>query len=120
MNARDRRAMRAAIAAARNEDRGRREQVDAMLRDQSRSWEQVGHFCAYHCQTRALGLPPWQRPPCLIEDPEAGLRGPDDLSGRHNAARLLQRMRQLRISKFDPDPMAAIAEAEAKTRPRAA
>jgi hypothetical protein len=112
MNARDRKSMRGAIAATRNEDRGRRDQIDAMLRDQSRSWEQVGAFCAYHCQTRALGLAPWQRPPCLIEDPEAALRGPDDLSGRHNAARLLQRMIKAKVSRWHPDPMAALAEAE--------
>jgi hypothetical protein len=112
MNARDRAAMRRAIETVRNEDAGRRNQIDDMLR--TRAFEEVGCFASYHCQTRALGLAPWQRPPCLIEDPQAGLRGPDDLSGRHNAARLLRRMLKAKVSRFHPDPMAALAQAEKK------
>jgi hypothetical protein len=119
MNGRDRAAMRRAIALTRAEDEPRCRQVDAKLA--SEPWEEVGGFCAYHCQMRALGLAPWQRPPCLIEDPEAVLRASDDgFSGKHNAARLLRQMRKLHISKYDPDPPKAIAAAEAKARPSAA
>jgi hypothetical protein len=110
MNVRDRAAMRRAIETARNEDQGRRDQIDTFLR--TRPFEEVGRFASYHCQTRALGLAPWQRPPCLIGDPEAVLRAADDLSGKHNAARLLLQMRKLHISKFHPDPMAAIDAAK--------
>jgi hypothetical protein len=118
MNARDRAAMRRAIALTRAESEPRCRQVDAKLA--SEPWEKVGAFCAYHCQMRTLGLAPWQRPPCLIEDPEVVLLASDDgFSGKHNAARLLQRMRRLRVSKFDPNPMKAIEAAE-KTRPSAA
>jgi len=53
--------MKRAIALTRAEDQGRREQVDAMLRDNS--LEEVGRFCASHCQSQNLGLLPWQTPP---------------------------------------------------------
>jgi hypothetical protein len=112
MNARDRKAMRLAIEATRAEDEPRRRQVDAKLA--SEPWEHVGRFCVYHCQMNALNLAPWQRPPCLIEDPEAVLRGDDDAHGRHNAARLLLRMRKLYVSRYEPDPLRRCEEAEAK------
>jgi hypothetical protein len=94
---------------------GSRQQIDAKLK--SESFESVGRFAAYCCQYRALGFKPWQHTPCWIDDIAAELAAPDDGSGKRDAALLLQRMLKLRVSKFDPDPMAAIVETEAKMKP---
>jgi hypothetical protein len=116
----DREAFTLAIEMARNEDPGRRNQIDDFLR--TRSFEEVGRFASYHCQTRALNLPPWQHPPCQIDvvDTEKIIAAGDDLHGKFVAAKLLRRMLELGLSKFCPDPMAAITTAEAKARPSAA
>ena len=57
----DRNAMQRAIALTRAEDNGRREQVDHMRRTDN--LEEIGTFCASHCQSRNLGLQPWQTLP---------------------------------------------------------
>jgi hypothetical protein len=38
---------------------------------ESESWTAVAEFAAYHCQIRALGLAPWQSPPCHDDGPES-------------------------------------------------
>jgi hypothetical protein len=74
-----------------------------MLED--RPWHQVAEFAAYSCQVDALGLKPWQPPPCHV-DPDH----PEP--GDETAAALLQRMLQNGVSRWDPDPMAALAAKE--------
>jgi hypothetical protein len=102
----DRQAFELAIAAARNEDAGRRDQIDHFLR--TRPFEEVGRFASYHCQT--LSLPPWQHPPCHIDvaDIDRLIAGGDDMHGKFVAAQLLRRMLGLGISKYHPDPLVAI------------
>ena len=80
-----------------------------MLRD--RPWERVGRFAASCAQSRALGLQPWQSPPCRAS--LADLNQPyDDPRGARESAELLKKMLALGLSKFEPDPLAAIAGAE--------
>jgi hypothetical protein len=111
LSRRDRAAMKLAIERACASDEGRAQQIDAKFK--AEPFEKVGRFAAYCCQYDALGLKPWQWPPCLIDDMAAQLAAPDDGDlGKRDAALLLQRMQKLRVSKFDPDPMAALAEAE--------
>ena len=122
LSSRDRQAMAAAIEMARAEDEGRERQIHDFLR--SRPWEDVGDFASYHCQMRSLGLRPWQTPPCWIEPRDiprltAGLDDDRPSSGKREAAELLQRMLALGISRYSPDPLAAIAAAEAAKRPAA-
>ena len=72
---------------------------------------------AYLQQRAALNLKPWEWTPCMIEPANiaAELDAPtDDIHGRRTAARILQRMLSLGISRWHADPMAAIAEAERK------
>src|SRR5258706_14366310 len=101
--------MGACIGAARAEDAGRRQQIDSMLLNRSR--EQVGIFASSCAQSKNLGLAPWQGPPC-----RASLRDLDkpfdDARGERQAAELLQRLLQLGLSRFEADPIGAIAEAE--------
>lgn len=118
----DRAALTAAVAAARAQDEGRREQIDDFLRDRTRTWQDTAEFAAYSCQMTTLGLRPWQTPPCWIEPADINKYLTDassDKSGEREAAELLQRMLRLGVSRFDPDPLHAIAAAEAARKPAA-
>jgi hypothetical protein len=92
---------RAMVRAMTSTDPGRREQIESMLLD--RPWVEVAEYAAYGAQMRSLQLKPWQNPPAHGGvDPES------------NA--LLDRMLKAGISQFEPDPLAALAEAEQKAR----
>ncbi len=70
---------------------------------------------AYSAQIHSLSLRPWEEPPC-VQDPHVPLRGsPAELK----AMRLLRQMLAAGISRWHPDPLKALAEAEMnKARPR--
>jgi hypothetical protein len=73
-----------------------------------------GRFAAYSAQMDALHLPPWVYPPCFIDDADIDklIDAGDDEHGKHAAAKLVARLRELGISKFHPDPLAAIKTAK--------
>jgi hypothetical protein len=96
----DRAALKLAIKQCRAESPERAEQIDAKLADEP--WEEVAEFAAYCCQTNNLRLKPWQTPPCHV--------GGDDV--QPEAVRLLEQMRELGISRWHPDPLAAIEAAK--------
>ncbi len=81
----------------------RAEQIDAKLRDEP--WEEVAEFASSCLQGEALHLKPWQEPPCVaFED--------DDPEERDKQAQaLLRRMLSAGVSRFAPDPMAALEAA---------
>jgi hypothetical protein len=90
-------------------------QIEQMLRE--RPWEEVGRFASYSCQDTALGLKPWMLPPCEIDDPDAELAVPGpDSHGRKAAASLLQELLAHGLSKFEPDPIRALAEARRRSK----
>jgi hypothetical protein len=111
MNLTDRTALERALVACRAESSARAKQIDSMLAD--RPWEDVAQFASSCAQGRALDLMPWQSPPC-----HANLRALSEPFGDPRAAResaeLLKKMQALGLSRFEPDPLAAIAAAEAK------
>ena len=114
MKRRDRSALKRAIEIMRAEDQKCRDQVDDMLKDKNRTWLDVGDFCAMHCQMVSLGCKPWQLPPVLISDVKAALREPpDDPHQAHGAALLLKQMLDAGVSRYDPDPLNALAQAKA-------
>jgi len=86
-------------------DPERAEQITSMLSD--RAWLETAHFAAYVCQRRTLRLRPWQSPPM---DAEIGEPRPHD----HGARVLLRRMRSAGLSRFEPDPVAALDELKKK------
>jgi hypothetical protein len=91
----------------------RARQLDDMLRD--RPWQEVARFASYSLQHQALQTRPWEVAPCECrpEDIAELLRTPHpDMTGRAKAARLLQRLLELGLSRWEPDPMRAIAAAE--------
>jgi hypothetical protein len=106
----DRTALGLAVETTRRESPGRRQQIDSFL--SSRPWEDVATFAASCAQSRALDLPPWQPPPCHISNIESALKVVDEQSGWRAAALLLQRMLDAGVSRWHPDPLAALAEAE--------
>ncbi|SRR5258705_8493136 len=108
----DRDALERALAACRAESAARAKQLDSKLA--SEPWERVAQFASYCVQGRALDLPPWQSPPCRINLASA-LREPfGDTRGLREGGEILKKMLALGLSRFEPDPLAAIAEAEAK------
>ncbi len=70
---------------------------------------------AYSAQIDNLHLKPWESPPCCV-DLDAPLVGhPDDFK----AVRLLEKMLAAGISRWHPDPLKALAEAEKnRAKPR--
>lgn len=88
-----------------NREHSQHEQIKAKL--ESEPWADVAAFAASSEQIDALQLKPWQAPPSHIDDPEAvialGTSHPD-----YKAAKLLQRMLAHGVSKYAPDPLAAI------------
>jgi hypothetical protein len=86
------------------------------------NFEEAGSYASFWTQMYALHLRPWNTPPCRIYDYENELGGdniPQQIRCRYEPGEveLLRRMRALKISKWHPDPLGAIKEAEAKRSP---
>lgn len=106
----DKAALKLAIEIDRKRDRATRQQIDSMLKE--RPWREVAEFAAYGCQCAALHLKPWQPPPCWAEiDDQDNEAGP--ISGRRAAAKLLQRLLAAGLSRYEPDPVNALARVAA-------
>ena len=104
----DRDALTRALAMCRAENPGRAAQIDSMLTD--RPWKEVASFAANCSQTRSLDLMPWQSPPCIasldhLEEPLG------DARGLRESAELLRRLLDAGLSKYEPDPLAALEQA---------
>jgi hypothetical protein len=65
------------------------------------AWEKVAKFAASCCQVDALNLKPWEMPPCHP--------GIDPLRG-DGSLKLRAKMDAAGISKWHPDPMAALRD----------
>jgi hypothetical protein len=93
---------------------GRREQVQRKLAREP--WIDVAIFCAYAAQNAALDLKPWQPPPCQVRDLVARIQAGDDgIFGRFAAAKLLQRLLDAGLSRYEPDPLAALERARLRS-----
>ena len=77
-------------------------------------WREVAEFAAYSCQIDALSLKPWQSPPIHIDEdadePDSAEREPDTA-----ARKLLRRMLAAGVSRYDPNPLAALAGAKRRS-----
>jgi hypothetical protein len=108
MTRNDRDALKLALQMCCAEDQARAYQIASMLEDRDRSWEEVASFAASHCQRTSLALMPWDMPPCDVSED-------DDSEGVDAAAvKLLRKMLAAGVSRYAPDPLAALAEAERK------
>ncbi len=103
----DRAALTLALAQARAEGADRSAQIDAKVKQDG--WQAAAAIAASLCQIRALHLRPWQEPPCVADENDPGERD-------KAAQKLLREMLALNISRFHPDPLAAIAAAKLKQK----
>jgi hypothetical protein len=113
VNPTDTDALTRAIELCRAESPARRKQIDNKLADEP--WENVARFAAGCAQSRNLGLQPWQNPPFRASLSDLD-QPPGDTSGRRESAELLRRLTDAGLSRFEPDPIAALERAEAKQR----
>lgn len=93
-------ALRLAFARSHASSKLRARQLDEMVKE--RGWQEAAEFAAYDCQFDSMQLRPWQDPPCLVADPN------EPRVGEEMAARILRRMLKAGISRWHPDPMAAL------------
>ena len=105
MDPRDLEAMRLAIETLRK-DPELASTIEAMLQTQSE--QEVGTFAAELSQCRALHLRPWEAPPCDSAD----VAPSDHYGSRPNEVALLRRMLAAGLSRYEPDPMQALAAIE--------
>ena len=106
LSAIDRDALERALAIALASDEpGCREQIESKLRDDD--WLDAAETAAYGCQRRMLGLRPWQSPPAF-GDAHPGH------DGHLDGAALLQRLLDAGLSRWEPDPLQALAKVEAR------
>jgi hypothetical protein len=111
----DREALERALKIVQNrperEDPGRREQVELLLREQG--WFTAANFAVYCCQMELVRPRLWQPTPADITDIEGTLaKGDDGLGGSYRAALLLKRMLAAGLSRYEPRPVEALAEAK--------
>jgi hypothetical protein len=88
-----------------------RKQIERTLDEDG--WQKAADSAVYHCQMNALRLRPWQSPPCWIDSRDIKpiiTRGDDGVTGDYAAAKLLQRMLAHGLSRWEPDPVAALAK----------
>jgi hypothetical protein len=105
----DKQALRRAIKMARAESPEHDGQINRRMAA-GQSFEEIGMSAAYGCQCRSLRLKPWQSPP-MFGDAQPGHEGHAD------AEALLRKLLDAGLSRFEPDPLAAL---EALTREPAA
>ena len=91
----DRNALARSMEMARRDPKSA-EQLDRMLKD--RPWLKVAELAAYCCQRENLKLLPHQSPPCMTlgDDPDA--------------EELLRRLLDAGLSRYEPDPLAALQD----------
>jgi hypothetical protein len=98
----DRVALERAMLAASAEP-GRAEQLQEKLAS-GEPWDAVAQFAAHCAQDRALNLRPWETAPALLDEKD------DDPRSASGVA-LLREMLRNGVSRYDPDPLAALAAA---------
>jgi hypothetical protein len=81
-------------------------------------WIATAKAATYSCQIASLQLRPWDWPPCWLEtdaDIAAALKLPaNDHTQQRRAAKIVQRLLALGLSRYEPNPLEAIEGAEAK------
>ena len=113
MTKHDRAALKQCMEIAQR-DPGRATQLRSKLEDEL--WQRVAEFAAFCCQSELLNLEPWQLPPCNANEDHDDPAQPD-------AVKLLRRMLAAGVSRYEPDPLAALRRSKSKTirkRPKAA
>jgi len=105
----DRRALELAIKIDRQRNKACRLQLDDKLKTEA--WIEVARFAAHRCQEISLHLAPRQCwPPSRVAVDDVDKPGYEH-RGIGQSAALLRRMLAAGISRYHPDPIAALAAA---------
>jgi|SoiMethySBSTD1v2_1073268.scaffolds.fasta_scaffold716126_2 hypothetical protein len=96
---------RALQLALPEDEQAHKDQIKSMLAEDG--WYYASSFAAYGQQCRALGLTPWESPPCHCDEDNPRERD-------HNGVRSLKRMLSHGVSRWDPYPVAAIEATRTK------
>jgi hypothetical protein len=113
MNAVDRSALERAIEIAKSESPGRAAQIASKLKTET--WRAVAEFAAYCCQHRALATKPWELAPVSVDEDDPIPDG-DDLRRKGRAITLLRRLLAAGLSRFEPQPLAALEKVAARDK----
>jgi hypothetical protein len=108
----DQDALERAIAIARS-DPEERAVIDRLMGKEG--WFTAAVQACYHCQRELIRPRLWQPMPHDIDPDKIDAiiaRGDDGLAGEYQAARLLRRMLRAGLSRYEPDPVRALAEAK--------
>jgi hypothetical protein len=101
-----------AIELYRGLGRDRSEQVDHWLRCDG--WLQAARYCAANCQKSLIRPRLWLELPMYVEPSDIeGIiaRGPDR-GGEYQAAKILRKLLRAGLSRFEPEPLKALAAAK--------
>jgi hypothetical protein len=111
MNRTDREAMQLAIDQVLAAGGPRADQIKDKLA--TAGFTEAGYSASYCRQCDSMRLKPWDAPPCHTceDDDDAAAYGQ-----RPVEVRFLRKMLALGVSRFHPDPVAVIAEAEGRTK----
>ena len=110
----DRSALERAIEIAKGESPGRAAQIASKLKHES--WREVAEFAASCCQHRALATRPWELAPVSVGEDDPIPDG-DDHRRTGRAIKLLRRLLAAGLSRYEPDPIEALARVEGKVLP---
>jgi hypothetical protein len=99
-------ALRLAFAQSRASSKAQARQLDWMAKE--RSWQDAAEFAAFDRQIDNMGLRPWETPPCCVADEN------EPRVGEEVAAKILRCMLKAGVSRWHPNPLAAL-EASEKT-----
>ena len=108
----DREALERCIEAIRQEAPSRRKEVASKLA--SEGWRATAEWACWLCQDRNLKCKPWQWvTPGRIGDVQVSLTAdPNGHTGERSAAEIVRRLFKVGLTKFEPNPLAALARIE--------
>jgi hypothetical protein len=108
----DREAMQRAIGLMlRSPERIYRREFKRQLEEAKEPWVSIGRHAARLCQCDALRLPPWQFAPCDVEVGQIDEPGWEHRATREASA-ILARLLAACLSRYEPDPLNALARVE--------
>jgi hypothetical protein len=110
-DARDRDALERCILAARAVAPIYDRAINTMLA-RGEPWDGVAGYACHVAQSASLDVMPWQQVPAFVHS-ESALRQPFGLAkAERESAEIKLKLKALGLSRFEPSPLAAIAEVE--------
>jgi hypothetical protein len=84
------------------------------LDEREEPWDAIGRHAALVCQVESMGLKPWQVAPCEVEINQIDPPRDEHRRTRH-ASLTLERLLNAQLSRWEPDPPAALARIECES-----